>query len=236
MSATARTFETDPHVVKAMFAYRRHTGSAVADFRRRLARDSDERARPTISGLRRHTRSVTTETGYRNGDPVYDAVDELWFDDERAARHAVTSPWFEALRERVGADPTSSAVFLVDEHLIKRGEIRDGGLKNFEFVKRRPDLSIEAFRRYWHDHHGPLACHIEVMRHYVQSHTIDSEYAGGATPAWDGSAITWFDDLDAMRASGVSEAYTATRNDEANFLSAPLALPFIITTERVLAG
>jgi hypothetical protein len=191
VSTVARTFETDPHLVKAMFAYRRAPGIAVAEFRQRLEREGHGPPQGPPRGLRRHTRSVTTETGYRNGDPVYDAVDELWFDDEPAARDAVASSWFHSPCQDLGADPASSTVILVRDHQIKRGEFPAHGLKNFEFVKRRPDLSIEQFRRYWHDHHGPLACRIQVLRHYVQSHTIDSEYAGGGTPAWDGSAITW---------------------------------------------
>ena len=95
-------------------------------------------------------------------------------------------------------------------------------------------MVINAAVKIAHDHHGPLACHIAVMGRYVQSHTIDAEYSDGASPVWDGSAITWFDDLAAMRSSGASPAYAATRADEANFLSAPLKLPFIITTERLL--
>jgi hypothetical protein len=39
-----------------------------------------------------------------------------------------------------------------------------------------------------------------------------------------------------MRESGACEAYAATRADEENVLGAPLELPFIITTERVLVG
>jgi hypothetical protein len=53
---------------------------------------------------------------------------------------------------------------------------------------------------------------------------------------WEGSAITWFDDLDGMRISGASEGLAATRADEANFLGAPLALPFVIVTETVVFG
>ncbi len=109
-----------------------------------------------------------------------------------------------------------------------------GGLKNFEFVTRRPGLSVAEFRRYWLEHHGPLASGIETMRRYVQSHAVDSEYVGGRTPVWEGSAITWFDDMAGMRASAACDTYADTRADEANFLGAPLQLPFIITTEHIL--
>lgn len=162
-------------------------------------------------------------------------MEGLWFADEPAARAAVASPAFAALIDGLGVDPASVATFLVEDHLIKDGPVRDGALKNFEFVTRRPGLTPQEFRRYWREHHGPLASGIDVMRRYVQSHTIDGDYANGE-PAWEGSAITWFDDLDAMRVSATDPVYAATRADEAAFLGAPLELPFIITTERVLVG
>lgn len=222
-----------PGTVKVMTAVRRAPGTPVEAFRERLATDPGPEA--GVAGALRHARSVTTASGYRKGDPHYDAVEELWFADEPAARAAVASSAFAALLDALGVDHASVATFLVEDHLIKDGPVRDGALKNFEFVTRRPGITPTEFRRYWREHHGPLASGIEWMRRYVQSHTIDSDYVGGE-PAWEGSAITWFDDLDAMRVSATDPVYAATRADEAAFLGAPLKLPFIITTERVLVG
>jgi hypothetical protein len=50
------------------------------------------------------------------------------------------------------------------------------------------------------------------------------------TAPYDGLAITWFDNVAAMRAGAATEAYARTRADEANFLAGEL--PFVITTER----
>ena len=72
-----------------------------------------------------------------------------------------------------------------------------------------------------------------MIRRYVQSHCLLSEYRGGAQPAWDGVAITWFDGTDEMRRSAETPELAATRADEPNFL-APGHLPFIITTEHVV--
>jgi uncharacterized protein (TIGR02118 family) len=94
-------------------------------------------------------------------------------------------------------------------------------------------------RRYWTDEHGPLAAHIHVIRRYVQSHTVPVAYdhalssRGDGPPRWDGLALTWFDDVAAMRRSAGLPEYAATRADEPNFL-APGGLPFLITTEREL--
>jgi hypothetical protein len=53
--------------------------------------------------------------------------------------------------------------------------------------------------------------------------------ATGTAPL-DGLAITWFEDVAAMRAAAGTEAYARTRADERNFLAGEL--PFVITTER----
>jgi hypothetical protein len=50
---------------------------------------------------------------------------------------------------------------------------------------------------------------------------------------YDGVAITWFDDTQAMRESATTPEYARTRADEVNFI-APGRLPFIITREHVI--
>ncbi|CAB4916532.1 unannotated protein [freshwater metagenome] len=220
--------------VKLIRALRRAPGTAIEDFRAAVA--ASAQLAPTIPGVWRFVRSLTTPSGYAHRDPVYDLVDELWFDDEPAARAALASPELAQLLDAIGADPASLATFLAHDHLMKDGEVPAGALKNYEFVTRRPDLTVEQFRSYWLEHHGPLACGIATMLRYVQSHAIDSEYADGAEPAWEGTAITWFADYEAMRDSGADPVYKATRADEENFLGAPLRLPFLITTEQELVA
>jgi uncharacterized protein (TIGR02118 family) len=84
------------------------------------------------------------------------------------------------------------------------------------------------FDRYWAQVHGPLAAEIPTIRRYVQAHLAPA--AQGTAP-YDGLAITWFDDVAAMRAGAATEAYARTRADEANFLADEL--PFVITSERI---
>jgi uncharacterized protein (TIGR02118 family) len=125
-------------------------------------------------------------------------------------------------------------LIITEEHVIKEGPAPVDGVKNVEFITHRPDISIEVFQRYWRDVHGPLAAAIPVIRRYVQSHTRPAAYAGGRRPAWDGVALTWFDDTQAMRASASTPEYTRVRADEANFI-VPGSL-FIITREHVIVA
>ena len=108
-----------------------------------------------------------------------------------------------------------------------------GAAKWVEFLTRRPDLTVEAFQRHWREVHGPIAARIPQIRRYVQSHVRPGAYASGRTPRYDGVAITWFDDTQAMRASAATAEYATTRADEANFLASGDA-PVIITREHVI--
>jgi hypothetical protein len=67
----------------------------------------------------------------------------------------------------------------------------------------------------------------------VQSHTRRSGYERGRTPAYDGAAITWFDDVQAMRVSATTPEYARTRADEANFLDTS-RMPVVLTKEHVI--
>ena len=120
------------------------------------------------------------------------------------------------------------------DHVVKDGPVPPRGVKNVELIRHRPDLTIEEFQRYWREVHGPIAARIPQIRRYVQSHVSASAYAHGRTPAYDGFAITWFDDTAAMRASAATEEYRQTRADESNFLAAEL--PFVITRELTIVG
>ena len=186
-------------------------------------------------GLCRYVVSLTLKGGYRRGEPAYDGVAELWFDDLAAFEDARQSSEFTAGADdlRNFIDINSRGMILVDEHLIKDGPMPKDGVKNIEFVTQKEGMRRDAFRRYWREVHGPLAAKISVIQRYVQSHTRDELYQNGGRPAYDGVAVTWFNSTADMRTSATLPEYTATREDEANFLDSE-ELPFIITREHAI--
>ncbi|GGJ67456.1 EthD domain-containing protein [Streptomyces brasiliensis] len=212
--------------------WRRAAGVSVADFRAALTASGGLVA--DVPGLRAATRALTTDPGYAKGDPVYDAVDEWTFADAATARTALASPEARRVAEAHGADPDAVPAFLTTAHVLKDGPVRPDGLVNYEFVRRSPSLSVAEFGRYWREHHGPLAARIPQLRRYVQRHTVAADH--DPEPAWEGAAVTWFDDLAAMRASGATREYARTRDDEEAFLADAHRLPFVITQRRVLVA
>jgi uncharacterized protein (TIGR02118 family) len=83
-------------------------------------------------------------------------------------------------------------------------------------LRRRPELSVLEFQRYWREEHGPLVAshgrHIDVLR-YVQVHTLDdpvnramAEARGGMEPPYDGVAELWWENRDKLAAALAAEA------------------------------
>jgi uncharacterized protein (TIGR02118 family) len=99
-------------------------------------------------------------------------------------------------------------------------------------LRRRADLSPAEFHTYWREKHGPLAVSLREelgIRRYVQLHAADSAVVRAMAQQrnceegdFDGIALLWMDDEQAMRAVGDTEAGLAAANalleDERNFL------------------
>jgi uncharacterized protein (TIGR02118 family) len=222
-------------MVKALSFFKRTPGLSVDAFQAHW-RTVHAAVVTQLPGLRRYVQSPTIASGYRKGEPIYDGVAELWFDDTRMMHALAGTPEYAAVRadEAKFIDGATMGLIISDEHVIKDDGVPADAVKSVEFVTRRPQMEIDAFQRYWREVHGPLGAALSMVRRYVQSHTRRSIYGSGRTPPYDGAAITWFADTDAMRDSAKTPEYARVRADEPNFIVAPA--PFIITRERVIVG
>jgi uncharacterized protein (TIGR02118 family) len=223
-------------MIKVVAFFKRKPGMPVEDFQQ-YWRSTHANIVKQLPGLRRYVQSHTLLSGYKKGEPVYDGTAELWYDNTDALRALVNTKELQATQadEYNFIDRSTMGQIFTEEHIIKDGPIPADGVKNIEFVTHKPGMSIEAFQKHWREIHGPLGASIPVVRRYVQSHTRLSAYRSGNAPAYDGVAITWFDDTQAMRVSATTPEYERTRADEPNFI-APGRLPLIITKEHVIVG
>lgn len=222
-------------MVKALSFFKRRSGMSLEAFQEHW-RTRHPEVVVKLPGVRRYVQSHTLAAGYRKGEPVYDGIAEIWFDGTDAMRALAGTPAYAAVQadEARFIERATMGLIVTEEHVVKDGPAPSPGVKNVEFVTHAPGMAIETFQRYWREVHGPLAARIPMIRRYVQSHTRRAAYERGRAPLYDGAALAWFDDTDAMRASARTPEYARVRADEANFITPDP--PFIITREHVIVG
>lgn len=112
-------------------------------------------------------------------------------------------------------------------------------IKLIALIKRRPDVTLEAFCDYYEHRHAPLfqrAIPDEVaaaITHYVQNHAVQLGNGTTETP-YDCVTEIGFDDLDGMRQWSswyLGEGGKVLRDDEENFMD-PSQRTLIVTEEH----
>lgn len=95
-------------------------------------------------------------------------------------------------------------------------------------VKKRPDLTQEAFSRYWLDEHTPFTASVAGVRSYRCYPAL-----AGQNAPFDGVAILSFDDKAAADAAMASPAFAAALADAPNFQDTAATTSFF-ADERVV--
>jgi uncharacterized protein (TIGR02118 family) len=86
-------------------------------------------------------------------------------------------------------------------------------------ARRRPDLTIEEFQRYWRHQHAAIAATFPNLKRYVQNHAVlrDGRLLM-PSPGFDVFSELDFDSAEAMDASWSSPEYAEGEADENNFI------------------
>jgi uncharacterized protein (TIGR02118 family) len=219
-------------MIKAIYFIKRKPAMDLEDFRKYwMGRHAELVCK--VPGLRTYAQCHTLLSGYKKGEPVWDGIAELGYDDIDAMRRIAGTPESVAATEDTAnfADMTRGGALLTTEVMQKDGPVNPSMVKMAGFATRKPGMEVEAFQRYWKDVHGPLACKLAQLRRYVQCHPLRSAYRGGRQPIYDGVALSWFDSTNAMREK--PPEYRAIRRDEPNFLELHPE-NFIITREHII--
>jgi uncharacterized protein (TIGR02118 family) len=105
-------------------------------------------------------------------------------------------------------------------------------LKLMVFLRRRSDLSQEAFDRHLRDTYAPLAARMPGLRRLVVNRVLSDP--SGMLPAWDAIAEDWFDGPEAMQAALASPEAQAVNADAPNFVDVS-KLQFLVVQEEEVA-
>ena len=113
----------------------------------------------------------------------------------------------------------------------------DGGLIKGVFpFRRRADLGVADFQRYWWLNHGPIAALTEQAVYYLQCHPLVETYERGRPP-FDGITELHWPDVAAARAAMASRQMTEDQsNDARNFVDPDSVVLFLAAEEVVLAA
>jgi uncharacterized protein (TIGR02118 family) len=188
-----------------------------------------------IPEIRRYVASITLPGAYRNREPLFDGISEVWFDDEDVLRKTADTPPRKAASadDAKFVDISKYAAIVTDEIVQIDGAAKGrDAVKVLSFLTRKPGMSVADFQKYWRTYHGPLAAKLPQARRYAQCHVRPSGYADGKSPLFDGVAEMWFDNLQAMRDSNDTPEYREVRLDEPKFLATPFR--FIIAAEHAI--
>ena len=115
-------------MVKALSFFRRRPGMAVDAFQA-YWRSRHPEAVLKLPGIRRYAQSHTRLAGYGKGEPIYDGIAELWFDDTAAMRAlAGTSAYADVVADEARfIDRSTMGLLITEEHVIVDGAAPAGG-------------------------------------------------------------------------------------------------------------
>jgi uncharacterized protein (TIGR02118 family) len=142
-----------------------------------------------LPGLRQYIISLAADAQ----DSPFDGMAELWFDDPAAADAAFASPAGLA----AGADADAHVARRERLNLTEHTIIDHPAPPRFKYtagLKRRADMSREAFAHWWLERHVPYVKQFPAVRKYRVS-LVES----GPETVVDGLAEVWFDDMATLR-------------------------------------
>src|SRR5207244_4045513 len=159
-------------MVKAVSFFKRKPGMSVEAFQA-YWRTAHPDVVVKLPGIRRYVQSHTLPSGYRKGEPIYDGIAEVWFDDTRAMRALVGTAAYAAVQadEAKFIERSTMGLLVTEERVIKDGPVPENGVKNVEFVTRKPALAVGVFRQSWAPVHRPLRASTAPIAHSRLSHT-----------------------------------------------------------------
>ena len=141
-----------------------------------------------LSGIRRYVQNHVTAV--LRGEPAWDGIAEVWFDDIESMRANAGNPVLADIRaDEANFISAGSMVSIVtEEHTFVDDSTGSEVRKLLALVKRRPDVTVERFQEEWGRAIGPEVADLPGVRRYVQACCRLGLYRAGREPAYDAMA------------------------------------------------
>ncbi len=171
------------------------------------------------------------------GDPLFQGVNEIWFDStEDAIAYAQSPEYLQGVRPDEPRFLTwfgMVAVDTVDRVVIEPPSGDWDGVKVFVMAKRKPGMSVDEFRHHAQEVHAPKVAGLPGLRGFVQSRVPDDAYAV-SEPLLDAISTLWFDSTEAIDAAMASPAFEEVRSDTEHFLDLRYLRYFVMACHWVI--
>jgi uncharacterized protein (TIGR02118 family) len=193
-----------------------------------------ERYGKQIKQARGYAINTRVSFGPDQGDPLFQGVNEIWFDSsDDAIAYAQSPEYLQGVRPDEPNFLTWFGMVTVDT--VDRAAVELpggdwGGVKVFVMAKRKPGLSVDEFRRHSRAVHAPKMANVPGLRGYVQGWVPDEAYVV-AEPLLDAVSTLWFDSTDAIGAAMASSAFQEVRSDTEQFVD-PRYLRYFVMEEH----
>ena len=193
-----------------------------------------------ISQIRRYKVDTRIALSDDPPDPLFSGIAEIWLQNEQEQLESLQSPEF---LQGARADEPNWAAFWAtialdtDTHCIFEDPKRihdEGGIKLVTVFKRKPGMSLEAYRRYCIETQAPLLLGLPGLRRCLQCLVRDSFYSVGES-RFDSVSQLWFDDVAAFREAMASTEYQRkVKPDLGNFVDPKYVFPILVKEHWII--
>ncbi len=162
-------------------------------------------AGPRIKSITRYIQNHRVHS--LGGNAPFDAVSEFW--SEMPA--VLQSRNEEGARTRIAdeehfIDPRRTAWMAATDRVVVEGNLKSGMIQGVFQLTHRMGITIDEFRRYWTEVHGPIVRALPGLTHYQQCIEPEEAYTYGDV-RWDGVEEIWFETLESARKALESVEY-----------------------------
>lgn len=167
-----------------------------------------------------------------------DGISELWFESEEAMQAAIASPAYPPTRRDEASFIATTRIVTIEQRTVVSFQKPAGPwIKRMSFLRRKENVSPEAFRREWFEVHAPLVRAFPTLLGYRQNLIVSRQSPPGtvagydAVPA-DGIVEMWFADEAALQRSFADEAAVRSQTHAHQFIAE--ITPFLVEVHEVV--
>ena len=145
-----------------------------------------------LPGIRRYVQNHVTRT--LRGEPAWDGIAEVWFDDIESMRANAGNPVLADIRaDEANFIAPGSMVSIITAETAFADESPTAVMRKIiALVKRDPALAPEQFQAEWRGRVGPQVADLPGVCRYVQDYCRLGIYGTGREPRYDGMASLWY--------------------------------------------